>query len=82
MLQSRMRQNPIRLTTVFHATCYKLLSSIIHATKMNMFIIVAYSMLEIFIVVFAWPYYSKKAQENSLITQENDRIKARVFRRN
>ena len=53
MLQSRMRQNRIRLTTAFHATCYKFLSSIIHATRMNMFIIVAYSMLQIFIVVFA-----------------------------
>ena len=82
MLQSRMRQNRIRLTIAFHATCYKLLSSIMHATSMNMFIIVAYSMLQIFIVVFAWPHYSKKAQENSLMTQENDRIKARVFRWN
>ena len=36
MLQSR-----IRFATVFHATCYKFPCSMLHATRMNMFILVA-----------------------------------------
>ena len=42
-----MRENRIRLDTAFHATCYKLLSSMLHATRMNMFIFVACSMLNV-----------------------------------
>ena len=80
MLQRRMRQNRIRLGTAFYATFYKFLSSMLHATRMNMFIIVACSMLQIFNVVFVWPHHASKSQENSLMTQENVRIKARIFR--
>ena len=75
MLQSRMRQKRIRLATAFHAKCYKFLSSMLHATKVNMFIIAACNMLEIFNVVFVWAHHATKSQENSLMTQEN--IKAR-----
>ena len=64
MLQSRMRQNRIRLATAFHATCYKILSSMLHATRMNMSIIVACSMLQIFNVVFIWPHHATNSQEN------------------
>ena len=82
MLQSRMLQNRIRLATVFHATCYKFLSSILHDTRMNMFIMVACIMLQMFNVVFIWPHHAAKWQEKSLMTQENVRIKARIFRSN
>ena len=74
-LKSRMRQNRIRL-----ATCYKFSSSMLHTTEMNMCIIVACSMLQIFNVVFVWPHHATKLQENSLLSQENIRIKARIFR--
>ena len=56
MLQSWMRQIRIRLATAFHATCYKFLSSMLHATRMNVFIFVACSMQHIFNVVFVWPH--------------------------
>ena len=80
MLQRRMRQNRIRLATAFYATFYKFLSNVLHATRMNMFIIAACSMLQIFNVVFVWPHHASKSQENSLMTQENVRLKARIFR--
>ena len=75
-----MRENRIRLDTAFHATCYKLLSSMLHATRMNMFIFVACNMLQMFNVVFVWPYHASKSQENSQMTHKNIRIKAPVFR--
>ena len=56
MLQSWMRQIRIHLATAFHATCYKFLSSMLHATRMNIFIFVACSMQHIFNVVFVWPH--------------------------
>ena len=80
MLQSRMRENRIRLATGFHVTCYKFLRSMLHATRMNMFIIVACSMLQTSGVVFVWPHHATKSQENSLMTQEEIRIKAQIFR--
>ena len=79
MLQCRMRHNRIYLAIAFHATCCKFLSSMLHATRMNMFIIVACSMLQIFSVVFVWPHHATKSKENSLMTQENVQIKARIF---
>ena len=45
----------------------------LHATKMNMFIIVACSMLQIFSVVFVWPHYATESQENV-------RTEAQIFR--
>ena len=80
MLQSHIQQNHICLATAFHATRYKFLSSMLHATRMNMLIIVACSMLQIFTVVFLWPHHATKSQENYLMKQENVRIKARIFR--
>ena len=62
-----------------HATCYKFLSSMLHATRMNLFIIVACTMLQIFHVVFAWPHHATTSKGNSLMTQENVRIKVRIF---
>ena len=66
--------------TAFHATCCKFLCSMLYATRMNMFIIVACSMLQIFNEALVWPHHATKSQENSLMTQENVRIKARSFR--
>ena len=79
MLQNCMRLNHIRLATAFHATCYKFLSCMLQATRIKMSIIAACSMLQIFNVLFIWPHHATKSEENSLITQENARIKARVF---
>ena len=79
MLQSRMGQNRICLVTAFHATSYKFLSIMQHATRKSMFIIGVCSMLKIFNVIFFWAHHAKKSQENSLMTQENVRIKARIF---
>ena len=78
MLQCCMRHNRIHLAIAFHAICCKFLSSMLHAARMNMFIIVACSMLQIFSVVFVWPH-ATKSKENSLMTQENVQIKARIF---
>ena len=64
MLQCSKRQNRIRLATAFHATYYKFLCSMLHATRMNMFINVACRMLQIFNVVFVWPHHATKSQEN------------------
>ena len=79
MLQSRMGQNRISLVTAFHATSYKFLSVMQHATRKTMFIIGVCSMLKIFNVIFFWAHHAKKSQENSLMMQENVRIKARIF---
>ena len=59
MLQSRMRQNHIRLAS--HATYYKFLCSMLHATRMDMFINAACSMLHIFNVAFVWAHHATKS---------------------
>ena len=66
-----------------NATCYKVSCDkiafvwpplfMLHATKMNMFIIVACSMLQIFSVVFVWPHHATESQENV-------RTEAQIFR--